>query len=897
MNRSANAKSENWRAGGQVEFSGSGNQGIRRAAPALAVWMATSLFLGVVLSGCAGMRGPMAPEKAGKLPPGGEVDLSQFFCLNAITPFHHKVSTDPEVQKNLWKELRKQLKVARDLGASHIRVDMWWGIIEPERGQFEWDFPDRVIDEIKAAGLEPYPILCYNAAWSPDASPATDEARAQFANYAYQLINRYKDKVRLWEVWNEPNITPFWVPEPDAALYVDLLREVYAKAKEADPTCTIVGFCTAGADLEFIKEGYEHGAKDYIDAVSFHHYSDLKEEGVLEGEIRAVRQIMRRYGDQDKPVLITELGLSTGPSPILTAYDEEEQASWMIKKHLVSIAGGIAQLYWFKMKDDKSETEPDGYWGLVRHDYSEKPSAVAYRQMTALLKDAQYIGSPHSLATNRDRNQEVALHLFQKNDEVVACGWVRNEGKPLKIKLPADDPIELLDVKGGSIKSIKPNSAGYVEIELTSAPCYVCGLPMRALPLASLQFEPDPVILAPGETKEAFLVIDNPLEDPLEVKLGELQKPPAASYLMISAAKDSVTAPGKTVTRVPLRISLAKDAPKFTAREFVFADDLKYTYKLRVEYTPPFDVQLLVTSEKYQGKVTTRFTNRMERAVSGQVTWQFGGRDVDREEPFVDLKPGATASVEKKLGISLSATELTAHVTTDDGVGASASLGLYGQPLIKKAPEIDGRLDDWNERPALPLTPDTHQTRPEKGKLDAEDIGGRLWVAWTNDHLFLAADVTDDNPLVNPHKDTEIWKGDSLELYLGFGGPTEEHAYTERDFQLGISPGNKGKAPVVWNWKARAAEGETPPEGGAAIPEARVAVRKTDSGYALEADIPLKSLGETIRPYQFLGFNVHLNDRDDPKSLINDAVLIWNGTGMDWRDPSGWGVAVVVPEE
>src|SRR5690606_33246256 len=135
--------------------------------------------------------------------------LAEYFNLNGIKPYHDKVGN-----QEVWTDLTKRLEMAKSLGTHGMRVDMWWGVIEPSKGSFEFEFPDRVMDQIVAAGLEPYPIFCYNAQWLKH-SPQTQEEREDFGRYVHALVSRYKNHTKYWEVWNEPNITPFWVPEPN----------------------------------------------------------------------------------------------------------------------------------------------------------------------------------------------------------------------------------------------------------------------------------------------------------------------------------------------------------------------------------------------------------------------------------------------------------------------------------------------------------------------------------------------------------------------------------------------------------------------------------------------------------------------------------------------------------
>lgn len=874
--------------------------------------LATALLLGVCVALLAGCGAKSKPSGVPAVPvmekPAASVadqpDLLRFFCLNAITPFHHKVSSDPAVRDALWETLDKQLTLASKLGAAHIRLDMWWSVIEPEKGRFEWEFPDRVIDAIVAAGLEPYPILCYNAAWNRDASPASPEDREAFGNYVYQLVNRYKGKVRQWEVWNEPNTTPFWVPNPSAVDYAELLKIAYARAKEVDPTCTVVGFCTAGADFQFIEDVYKNGAKGSFDALSYHHYGDQRDESVLESEIRRIRAIMDRHGDAAKPIYITELGISTGPSTISKAYNEEDQASWLVKKHMIAIVEGVAEFYWFKMKDDATEMNPDGYWGVLRNNYTWKPSGRAYEHMANLLSDAWLIGRAWRITENPNRQGDVEFLLFRNSKEIFACAWVRKDGEKAAVRLPATDDAPVENYDGKTLFTAKPGADGSISIDLTNEPRFIRNLPLAVVPLAAIHFDPNPLSISPGETKTVTMSIDNPLATPLSIDLADLLKPPEKGRLSVVAPRATVEAPPKSLTRVSLSVSLPGDAPRFTAQEFIFSDPLKYSYQFRVEYAEPFAIRMAVEQEGKRGKLTTYFTNQTAQTVAGNVSWKIRDKDVGKTMPFVDLKPGATASVERKIGAALSAATFTAIVTTDGGVTGSNILEFYGQPLLTHPPTIDGDLDEWTDLPGIKLDPKDHQIRPTDRKLTADEFSGTIKVAWTKDTLYVAADVIDADPFVNPHKDTNLWRGDAMELYFGFDGPTMETHYAGHQFHLGVSAGDKGENPLVWNWNPRPIDNNRPPDGGSRMEDAVVASKRSAKGYCVEAAIPLQSLGATAEPDRFIGFDASLTDVDfvavaggRPDMNSNQTVLIWNGDGMGWINPSTWGVGAMLPRE
>ena len=398
------------------------SQGHGLAAGAMLTMGAALLSL-VFLASCAEISedftvptgGSSSAKSASELGIPPDAPMAELFGMNGIAPFHHHVSTDPKEKENLWPEHIRRLQMANELGAKSMRMDLWWGIIEPEKDKFDWSVPDRAFEEIVKAGLEPYPILCYASAWSKDVSPDTPEERERFGKYVFATVSRFKDKAHRWEIWNEPNITPFWSPRPDAELYAELLKVAYREAKKADPACEVVGICAAGPDYDFIEKVYQQGSSKFMDAVSFHHYDDKMDEAVLENEILKIRRIMQRWGDGAKPLYITELGLLTGPDPIgMKPYLQEEQASWIVKKYMVSADSGAQRVYYFCMNDWKPGKKADGQWGLYLFDKSPKRSGVAYKAMTQRLADARRAGRAYGLEDDAKRSGEAEVLLFEK---------------------------------------------------------------------------------------------------------------------------------------------------------------------------------------------------------------------------------------------------------------------------------------------------------------------------------------------------------------------------------------------------------------------------------------------------------------------------------------------------
>lgn len=92
-----------------------------------------------------------------------------------------------------------------------------------------------------------------------------------FSNYVYTTVNRYKDRIRYWEDFNEPSAD--WSPMAHAVL----LSNFVAAVRAADPTAYILAFggvaekTTSGWPFE-VWDLLDTWTKNNIDAVAVHNY-------------------------------------------------------------------------------------------------------------------------------------------------------------------------------------------------------------------------------------------------------------------------------------------------------------------------------------------------------------------------------------------------------------------------------------------------------------------------------------------------------------------------------------------------------------------------------------------------------------------------------------------------
>ncbi|MDD5505394.1 MAG: family 1 glycosylhydrolase [Candidatus Omnitrophica bacterium] len=290
-------------------------------------------------------------------------------------------------------ELKKAVRLMQEAGVGWVRMDFLWEDIEPEKGNFEFAKYDQIVDLLNKNGLQVLGIFDYSVGWAVAGKelncPPGDNAL--FVEYAVKVINRYKDRIKYWEVWNEPDSAVYWQAQDGLKSYSALLKAVYLAAKKTDPECQILNGGLANG-LGSINDLYSNGAKDYFDILNLHFFESPLHEGGLKPLIAfpgAARKIMVVNGDESKKIWITETGCPGVKPGIKTSNwwigdnpGEKEQAEWLRKVYTGLLeSNAVERIFWAFFRDC-SEHWKNGvdYFGLVRWDYSRKPAFESYKE-------------------------------------------------------------------------------------------------------------------------------------------------------------------------------------------------------------------------------------------------------------------------------------------------------------------------------------------------------------------------------------------------------------------------------------------------------------------------------------------------------------------------------------
>ncbi|MBR5758163.1 MAG: beta-galactosidase, partial [Thermoguttaceae bacterium] len=212
-----------------------------------------------------------------------------------------------------WNQIPKNLLLMKEAGISWIRADFSWSGVERSEGKWTFDHLDKVVDETNKLGLQLLPILDYDVRWASPAYKHLDH----WLEYVKRCVERYKDRIQYWEVWNEENLKGFWQDDPDAANYATLLKETYKTIKAIDSNLVVVYGGLAGVPADFFAKSLDAGAGEFFDVVNIHPYRGgivtKQRLDQFAKEIDAFRQELKKRDLPEKPIWITEMGWATPP--------------------------------------------------------------------------------------------------------------------------------------------------------------------------------------------------------------------------------------------------------------------------------------------------------------------------------------------------------------------------------------------------------------------------------------------------------------------------------------------------------------------------------------------------------------------------------------------------------
>lgn len=365
------------------------------------------------------------------------------------------------------------------LGAKGLRVQTGWAKTERQPGQYQWQWLDEVVDGARAQGVQPWLELSYGNPIYPGGGgtglggglPTSAEALAAWDRWARALVQRYRDRVNQWEVWNEPDIGKNNKPEDYANLYIRTAEII--RAEQPDGKIYALGLAGNVKFAEqFLDAMKQRGKVDLIDAITVHGYPANPDDISL---IINMRKLAAKYS----PRIEVRQGETGAPSTSNTfgalrnrPWSELTQAKWNLRRMLAHRAAGVPfnlfTLMELAYRDGEKVTMNTK--GLLKSNPDQtvarpKPAYFAAQHVFAIFDDSWQRVADARFSTDTD--QKVALTVYQQGDggpRLIAywlCGdppSEKNTAAAIQLTLPTavfKEPV-LVDLLSGRVYQI-PN--------------------------------------------------------------------------------------------------------------------------------------------------------------------------------------------------------------------------------------------------------------------------------------------------------------------------------------------------------------------------------------------------------------------------------------------------------
>jgi hypothetical protein len=282
----------------------------------------------------------------------------------------------------------------------------------------DWREIDRVLTASAERRLAVVPVVITAPNWDARhpglySSPPNDPA--PYAAFTGALARRYgpggmfwvehpelkvPQPIRVWQIWNEPNLKPFWSDQPFATDYVELMRQSREAIKAVDPGAKIVLAGLPNKSWEALASIYSAGGRGLFDIAAFHPFT-AQVSGV-KTILDRNRKLMAKNGDGRMPLWVTELSWTSAKGKTSEHYGNEETEKGQATKltdAFTLLANlrtklRIQRVYWYTwLSLDRDTTYPFDWAGLLRiasdGRVTRKPAFTAFRKIALKLEQCR----------------------------------------------------------------------------------------------------------------------------------------------------------------------------------------------------------------------------------------------------------------------------------------------------------------------------------------------------------------------------------------------------------------------------------------------------------------------------------------------------------------------------
>lgn len=747
--------------------------------------------------------------------------------------------------------------IVRKLGFGDVRAFNVFSFSNNVSKQGKFDFADseRTVKEAEKCGLRVLPILgdLLWPSWAKECpipayalgkvteNPTNGRRVAwpkikEWKDYVRALTSHYKDRIKYWEVMNEPNL---WMTPEE---YFPYLKASYEAAKEGNPDCQVVGLCAtsdfAGKPGTFAGNLFERGATKYFDILSMHLYNTNPPERTLGLGSDVMMENWRRemkdkYGKDaslwhtEKSYIPRKLAYSRRKVNVPNEYCDEPQfyiddfktkAEYMLRETLLNaIAGGRSKFFWFGQFYYDSSFITIRYhqpYGLdhTEFDLSPCPELIAANGLARVLD-----GMSHAFRQLPwgDVNR-CTVFTGEKGSMAALWNWKGTS----KVVIPVGKNQFILSNFFGEKIKVTPDSKGEIVVDLEGAPKYL-SLPGQV-----------------GEKACEMLTRARLLDAKTDV-IGFLDVKDAEPVLCLKLRNTQISnlSGNAEWSSLPEGWTLATSSLPFS--------------DITPGATKVIQFPLKQISPQVEGATATALVKDGGQQVEKKI-WIPPFRS--KEELIQTLSPP-----EKAVACQVKEGDIT----------------------------VDGELGEWSDDETICMAVDN--SVKDRSDFDSwqgpADASAFVRLRWTADHLYIGAKIFDD-VVMQDKPANGAYACDCLELFLDLDDKdrksdltsTEDFLSNADDFQALFAPAGKGRPQPTACWMQINSDGGT-----------KIASKIFPGGYTLEIAVPWTAFKYPFKPAKGkkIGFSLALDDAD--KNFQRETVLVWKGDTSNYKRPDQWG--------
>ena len=364
-----------------------------------------------------------------------------------------------------------------DLGVKRARFFSGWAKTEQEKGKYDFAWLDKQIRECAAMGVKPWVCISYgNPVWGSDfrlgmrVKQVTDseESFAAWIRYTKALVERYRDVVDEWEIWNEPF---HQAPE-----YAKMVYETAKAIREVQPgaVCLVTAISwnddMAKNDYKVILDTLK--SKNALDLVKWwiYHPYDHNPDKTYATRADKLRKLVKEYSSE-YDILQGEVGC---PSQLEFAHamhsvewTEYAQAKWDLRRAMGDRVRNIpSNLFTFI---DLQYTFMLQSFGLIRSNTLKqpvyrRPSYFAMQNVYSFFDEDVHPIGIEKVTVN---GKELSVARFERHSKPILVVWYSGErpGDSLEYEkadlsaLKIGDGMAWVDLMSGKICTLTDKRA------------------------------------------------------------------------------------------------------------------------------------------------------------------------------------------------------------------------------------------------------------------------------------------------------------------------------------------------------------------------------------------------------------------------------------------------------